>query len=53
MCVLKLKKLGDMLLPFFTMLISEFGASVWKMEAPQTISLAPWASIGGNTVLEF
>ncbi len=35
------QKAGDMLLSFFTILISEFGASRWKIEAPQTISLAP------------
>ena len=33
------------------MLISKFGASGWKIEAPQTTSLAPGASIGENMVL--
>ena len=32
------------------MLISNSGTSGWKIEAPQTISLAPGASIGENTV---
>ena len=52
-CFLKVKKADDNSLSFFIVLISKFGASRWKIEAPQTISLALGASIGGNTVYHF
>ena len=37
-------------LSVFTMFISKIGALGLKIEAPLTLSLAPGASIGGNTV---
>ena len=48
-CVLRLKNMG-LFTVFLNYLISHFGASGWKIEAPQTTSLAPRASIGENTV---
>ncbi len=50
MCVFLGRKIWDISQSFFTKLIPKFGASGWKIEAPQTTSLAPGASIGGNTV---
>ena len=40
----------DFLRSSFTMFISKFGEFGQKMEAPLTLSLAPGACIGGNTV---
>ena len=45
--VLRLKTLVLLVL-FYTMFISKFGAFGQNLEAPLTLSLAPGASIGGN-----
>ena len=44
------EKIWNFSLDFFTVFNSKFGDSGKKIEAPQTTSLAPGASIGENTV---